>query len=268
MPKMTIARVLLFAFILSADVYAVSAQTSSQQAVPNVTKTFVFEVASVRPAKERRGSGISATPDGARATGSPLKWIIRSAYNDNRDAVWFGEPEWTDTAFYDIEAKFDPSVYKDLTDDQRHAMIQALLADRFKLAVHRETRILPFYTLVVAEGGPKLRESDASRYVVDALNRPYCNAGLTNFRQCTMAEFAKIAPSIFHLDRIVEDRTGLSGRYDFELRYTTPGPGMDNSPNAVPIFDALPAQIGLKLEPTKGPVSVYVVDHVERPSEN
>lgn len=265
---MTIARVVLLASILSPCIYSVHAQTTSQQNVPTVSKPLVFDVATIRPVKERRGSGIWATGDGAKATGSPLKWIIRTAYNENRDAAWFGEPEWTDAALYDIEAKFDPSVYKDLTDDQRLAMIQALLADRFKLAVHRETRVLPFYALVVAKGGPKLRESDASHYMVDALNKPYCRAGLTNFRQCTMAEFAKAAPSILRLDRMVEDRTDLTGRYDFELHYTTPGMGTDGSPDAISVFDALPAQIGLRLEPAQGPVSVFVVDHVERPTEN
>jgi uncharacterized protein (TIGR03435 family) len=265
---MTIAQVLLLATVVSPGFYAVRGQTGSQQATPAATKTFVFEVSTIRPAKEHRGTGIWVTPDGARATGSPLKWIIRSAYDEIRDALWFGEPGWTDSAFYDIEAKFDPSVYKDLTDDERLAMIQVLLADRFKLAVHRETRVLPFYILVVAKGGPKLRESDASKYMVDELNKPYCRAGLTNFRQCTMAEFAKDAPSILHLDRIVEDRTGLTGRYDFELHYTATGMGMDDLPGAISIFDALPEQIGLRLEPTKGPVSVFVIDHVERPSEN
>ena len=92
---------------------------------------------------------------------------------------------------------------------------------------------MPIYTLVVAKGGPKLRESDASKYMVDELNKPYCLAGLTNFAQCTMAEFAVDAPSIFHLDRIVDDETRLTGRYDFKLLYTPSGMGMDDEPGAI-----------------------------------
>lgn len=265
---MTVARILILATVLSSNLCSLHAQTASQPTIPASTQTFVFEVATIRPAREHRGNGIWATPDGARATGSPLKSIIRSAYNENRDALWFGEPEWTDSTFYDIEAKFDPAVYPDLTDDQRFAMIQALLIDRFKLAIHRETRVLPFYKLVVAEGGSKLLEADASKYMVDELRRPYCRAGLTNFRQCTMAEFAKDAPGIFHLDRMVEDRTGLTARYDFELHYTAAGMAMDELPGAISIFDALPKQISLRLEPARGPVSVFVIDHIERPTEN
>jgi uncharacterized protein (TIGR03435 family) len=263
---MMTARIPLLAAVVSLALYIVHAQIVSHPTTPDSTKPLVFEVATIRPATEHRGNGIWPTPDGAKASGSPLMWIIRSAYNEKRDALWLGEPAWTESTFYDIDAKFDPTLYKDLTDNQRSAMIQALLADRFKLAVHRETRVLPIYTLVVAKGGPKLRESDASRYMVDGLNKPYCRAGLTNFRQCTMAEFAEDA-GILHLDRIVDDGTGLTGRYDFDLHYSTPEIGDDNLPGAVSIFDALPEQIGLKLEPGERPVFVYVIDHVERPSE-
>jgi hypothetical protein len=193
MPKMTTTRALLLATAVSLGHCGVHAQTASQPttsaasqlatpaasrpATPAATQPFVFKVATIRSAREHVGNGIALRPDGAYASGAPLKWIIRAAYDEKRDALWVGEPAWTENAFYDIEAKFDPALYKDLTDDQRFAMIQALLADRFKLAVHRETRVLPIYTLVVAEGGPKLRESNASKYVLDELNKPYCLAG-------------------------------------------------------------------------------------------
>jgi uncharacterized protein (TIGR03435 family) len=242
------------------------AQTTAPQ--PAAALAPAFDVVSIRPAKSQRGAGVFFTPDGARANGSPLKYIIRSAYGENRDQFWSGEPGWTDTAYYDIEAEFDPALYKDLTEDQRHAMLQALLADRFKLVIHKETRVLPYYNLVVAKGGPKLRVADASKYMVDSTNQPYCRAGLTNFRQCTMAEFAKVASSLLHIDGIVVDRTGLTGRYDFELIYTrqaTTEPAPDAPPD---IFTALQEQLGLKLESARGSVPVLVIDHIERPSEN
>ena len=244
------------------------AQVTAPQSSAVPAKPLVFDVANIRPAKEQRGAGVSFTPDGARAVGSPLKWIIRSAYGENRDQFWSGEPGWTDTAYYDIEAKFDPVAFKDLTDDQRRTMLQALLADRFKLAIHKETRVLPYYNLVVARGGPKLRVADASKYMVDDSNKPYCRAGLTNFRQCSMAEFAKDA-GIVGIDRMVDDKTSLTGRYDFELVYTRQSASAPSSPDAPPdIFTALQEQIGLKLEPAKGPFEIFVIDHVERPSEN
>jgi uncharacterized protein (TIGR03435 family) len=83
-----------------------------------------------------------------------------------------------------------------------------------------------------------------------------------------MVEFAVDAPSIFHLDRIVDDGTRLTGRYDFKLLYTTPGMGRDYEPGAISIFDALPGQIGLRLEPGERPVYVFVIDHVEPLPEN
>ena len=158
---MITARIPLIAAVVSLALYVAHAQIVSHPTTPDSTKPLVFEVATVRSTSEHRGNGIQATPDGAKASGSPLMWIIRSAYNEKRDALWLGEPAWTESTFYDIEAKFDPALYKNLTDNQRSAMIQALLADRFKLAVHRGTRVLPIYTLVVATGGQKLRESDA-----------------------------------------------------------------------------------------------------------
>jgi uncharacterized protein (TIGR03435 family) len=238
--------------------------TAPQPATP--AKPLVFETASVRPSKSDY-RGVRFTPDGVVATGVPLKFIIRAAYNEWHDQRWFGAPTWLDSTAYDIEAKFDPAGFKDLTDDQRRAMLQALLADRFKLVLHHETREVPEYALLVAKGGPKLRVADASKYLVDDKNQPYCRAGLTNFRQCTMAEFANDA-AIVGIDRIVVDQTGLTGRYDFELFYTRQSaaePAPDASPD---IFDALPEQLGLRLVPIKGPVPVLVIDHIERPSEN
>lgn len=265
---MATAQLSILAAIAPLVLSAVHAQTVSQPNTRTSTKPLVFKSATIQVASEHKGNGVSVTQDGAKASGSPLKWIIRSAYQENRDALWIGEPEWTDTAFYNLQAKFDSTAYKNLTDDQRFAMIQALLADRFKLVVHRETRTLPIYTLVVANGGPKLRTSDALNYTVDNLGKPYCLAGLTNFRQCTMVEFATDASSLFHLDRIVVDGTGLTGRYDFSLRYTPPRPGVTYMPGSGSIFDALPEQIGLSLEPGERSVSVFVIDHVERASDN
>jgi uncharacterized protein (TIGR03435 family) len=253
-------KLLLFVAVASACRGPVRAQP--------VTKSLSFEAASVRPSKSIQSYGVRFTPDGISAKGVPLKFIIRSAYSQFRDPLWSGEPPWLASESYDIEAKFNPADFKDLTDDQRHIMLQNLLAERFKLVVHRETREIPEYALVVTKGGAKLRVADAEKYMRDDSNHLYCRAGLTNFRQCTMAEFAADA-SIVGIDRIVVDKTGLTGRYDFELIYSRQTTQASTAPDAAPdIFTALQEQLGLKLEPIKGPLETIVVDRVERPSEN
>ncbi len=262
---LTATRCLAVALTVAVPVFAQVPASSPQSAT---AKPLVFEVASVGPSKAARSYGVRFTPDGITATGVPLKYIVRSAYNQTRDQFWFGEPAWLDTAIFDIEAKFDYAEFKDPTDDQRRAMLQALLADRFKLAIHHETRDLPLYALVVAKTGPKLREAKPESYMRDDSNHVYCRAGLTNFRQCTMAEFADDA-AIVGIDRIVVDKTGLIGRYDFELLYERQTTAAATSPGAPPdIFTAIQDQLGLKLQPIRGPVDVLVVDHIERPTEN
>jgi len=264
---MPIRRTLLLAAAASlAFTSFTHAQATAPRPAAAPAKPLVFETASVRPSKSDN-HGVRFTPDGVIATGVPLKFILWTAYNENHGQRWFGAPAWLDSTAYDIEAKVDPADFTDLTDDQRHAMLQALLADRFKLVIHHETRELPEYALVVNKGGPKLRVADATKYMRDNNGQLYCRAGLTNFRQCTMAEFANDA-FIVGIDRIVVDRTGLTGRYDFELIYTRqsfPEPSPDASPD---IFTALQEQINLRLEPIKAPVDVLVIDHIEKPSGN
>jgi uncharacterized protein (TIGR03435 family) len=265
---MPVRHTLLLAASLALTNPLAYTQTTAPQPAPTPAKPFVFETASIRPDKSTPFYSFRFTPDGFIAQGVSLKVIIRNAYNEWHDQRWSSEPAWLDSTAYDIEAKFDPAGFKDLTDDQHHAMLLALLADRFKLVIHHETRELPEYALLVNKGGPKLRVADATKYMRDDHGQLYCRAGLTNFRQCTMAEFANDA-RIVGIDRLVVDRTGLTGRYDFELHYLPAGMHVPDGTEAPPsIYDALQEELGLRLEPTKGPVDVLVIDHVEKPSEN
>ncbi|MGA1983073.1 MAG: TIGR03435 family protein [Acidobacteriaceae bacterium] len=244
------------------------AQATAPQPAAAPAKPLVFETASIRPSKSTPFYTFRFTPDGFTATGVSLKVLIRNAYNEWHDQRWSGEPAWLDSTAYAIEAKFDPADFKDLTDDQRRAMLQNLLAERFKFVLHHETRELPEYALLVNKGGPKLRLADAEKYMRDSNNQLYCRAGLSGFRQCTMAEFASDA-GIVGIDRIVVDRTGLTGRYDFELHYRPAGMAVPDGTEAPPsIYDALQEELNLRLQPIKGPVDVLVIDHVEKPSEN
>jgi uncharacterized protein (TIGR03435 family) len=266
-----VSRLMLAGIVAGALVFPQAALTQGNSAPtsqPAPAKPLVFEVASVKENKSTQGYGVRFTPDGLSASGVALKSILQAAYNQYNDQYWSGMPAWMESARFDIQAKFDPALFQNPTDDQRRAMLQALLAERFKIVIHTETRELPEYALVVIKGGTKLRDANPGTLMRDDKNQLYCRAGLTNFRQCTMFEFARDA-RIVGVDRIVVDRTGLTGRYDFELNYASPGstapPGADAPPD---IYEALQDQLGLKLEPIRGPVPVFVVDHVERPSEN
>jgi uncharacterized protein (TIGR03435 family) len=155
-------------------------------------------------------------------------------------------------------------------------MMQKLLEDRFKLTLHRETRVLPAYTIVVASGGPKLTPNDSNPTGLPSLL--FRGLGVLPAVNASMADFAGVMQSAV-LDRPVVDKTGLPGRYDFTLTWTPddsqfrsfgvrmPPPSADA--NAPPVlFTAIQEQLGLKLESTNAPVEVLVIDRVERPSEN
>ena len=143
-------------------------------------------------------------------------------------------------------------------------MLQALLADRFRLKFHRETREIPVYALVVANGGPKFKESapDTPWKANHGVNGRYQNM---DFTQATMEELAEG----IGVDRPVINETGLTGKYDFKVE-ATPEFRIANNPDPsdITIFDALQRTLGLKLEARKAPVEMFVVDHIEKPTEN
>lgn len=143
------------------------------------------------------------------------------------------------------------------SEDQLKLMLQTLLADRFRLVLHRETKQLPVYELIVAKGGPKLKESaeDASTFL-------HTDAKSITAAKVAMPMFVKLLSQ--QMGRSVLDKTGLSENYDFKLEWT-PDEANGDGPS---IFTAIQEQLGLKLEPSKGPVEVLVIDHAEKPSEN
>ena len=231
-------------------------------------------------------------------TNVPLKEIIALVHNVQSFRV-SGEPKWADSERYDIEAKansVDGARITKLTPDQRrdeiNQMMQALLADRFRLSLHRETKELPVYELVVAKGGPKLQKSSFKpdlkpgwQPLPPKPGGPPPKGGLfmhgPGELTSTGSELSMLVNILSHaVNRIVIDKTGLQGRYDYTLKWTPdqpfgPGPGpMDANappppdPNGPSLFTALQEQLGLKLESQKGPVEILVIDHVEKPSEN
>lgn len=222
-----------------------------------------FEVASVKVDAEASGhSGMDRDGHNLRMINATLRSCIAFAYSVTPPQIV--GPEWLDSGGYDIDAKGAEG-----TEDQVPQMLQALLAERFKLALHKDTKELPVFALVVAKGGIKLRKA------AEGGPRGTTSSSRGNFaaQGVSMTKFANLlATPRFGLDHPVLDRTGLDEVFDFTLRWTPENPQAPprEEPNAPPpLFAALREQLGLKLEPRKAQVEVLIVDHLEKvPTEN
>jgi uncharacterized protein (TIGR03435 family) len=206
-----------------------------------------------------------------RTVNLSLKDLIQFAYDLPKSQILEG-PSWLDSTMFDIDAKSDPSIdaeLRSLPADQarrrKQLMVQALLTDRCKLTAHQETRELPVYALVIAKGGPKLKPSEINGTTISTGRSRLHVAGTDDTLALLARELAQV------LGRVVLNNTGISGRYDLTLQWT-PDDTLINGvpdPNQPPgIFTAIQEQLGLKLDSTKGPVPVLVLDHVETPSAN
>jgi uncharacterized protein (TIGR03435 family) len=227
-----------------------------------------WDVVSVKPAQLpcSQGSLLKPTPDGIDILCLPVQALVRYAFGINEDSRILGAPSWLKEAFYSIEAKVsgeDAAAYAKLSKGQRNLMLQALLADRFNLKAHNETRDLPIYALVVAKGGSKLMQShpdEAATAMMRMKGEGEIDATASSVESLPMFLTRE-------LDRPVINKTGLTGKYDFTLKFT-PGQSAGSDSEAASIFVAVQEQLGLKLEPTKAPLDVLVIDHVEKPTEN
>jgi uncharacterized protein (TIGR03435 family) len=216
-------------------------------------QTPVFEVASIKPHKpDPTGSaGVSAQHGRLNAMNVTLQNLIMSAYELHEFQV-SGGPAWIDSERYDLVAKAE----NDAGGKELWMMVRPLLAERFKLAVHTETKDLPVYDLVVGKRGSKLHPAAA-----DAQGNSRMGGGSFTAERISMPRFSSILSSI--VDRPVLDKTGLDG--DFAVKFDWLPRDPDGGPS---IFTALEDQLGLKLESRRGPVENLVIDHVERPSGN
>jgi uncharacterized protein (TIGR03435 family) len=253
-----------------------------------------FEVASVKPDKSGFGPRLLLTADGLTATKVTVKFLIKQAYGVEDDEI-SGAPNWLDSETYDVDAKVsssDLAALEKLDEKQRLRMLQPVLAERFQLKVHRETKEIPVYALVIAKNGPKLHVAKPGDTYADGIKgpdgKPGGRAGMMMWgRGRLIAQGIPIAnllpPLTQQLERTVLDKTGLKGTYDITLLWTPEddqgsmvsgaeggrqgsGPAADSS--GASIFTAIQEQLGLKLESQKGQVEGLVIDHVERPSEN
>jgi uncharacterized protein (TIGR03435 family) len=203
--------------------------------------------------------------------------LLMEAYNVQAFQI-SGEPDWVNTARWDIEAKVE-GVQGRLSQSQHGAMVRVLLEDRFQLKVRRETREMPVYALVVEKGGSKLTLHTGEPPPPGQAIRQ--GLGMFSVKKGGLGLLTSQLQR--QLWRVVIDRTGLKGEYDYTLQWTPePGQGGPASIGLPPqaevaapadskgpsIFTALREQLGLKLESQKGPVEIIVIERVEKPSEN
>jgi uncharacterized protein (TIGR03435 family) len=234
------------------------------QATPPPT----FEVASIKPSIAEPGSTTGHSDKGRYTLrNATLKRLMRGAYN-LPESLMFGGPKWLDDERYDVDAKAAGPA----GDHDMMIMLQSLLAERFHLVVHRETRQMAGYALVLAKGGLK-----ATPTAPDASSRTSARRGGIDAQGCTMATLAQRLSEAVRLP--VADSTGADGRFDFKLEWTpedaqarAPAAGARQSASAdisgPSLFSALQEQLGLKLESRKVPTEVLVIDHAEKATEN
>jgi bla regulator protein blaR1 len=230
-----------------------------------------FEVASIRPhTGANRGMTFNAPPSGRFTTDNiPLRFLIRLAYSVN-DFQISGGPAWIQVDGYDVIAKAEGAA----TIQQMRPMIQAMLADRFKLVFHRETKELPVYELLPAKSGLKLAVA------TEGGGGMRMGMGYIDGSAIHMPAFISNLSNI--VGRSVIDKTGFTGVFDVHLEFSPdeaaagsafgqeeigrPAPPAD--PKRPSIFNALQEQLGLRLQSAKGPVEMLVIDQVEKLSEN
>jgi bla regulator protein BlaR1 len=272
-----------------------------------------FEVATIKPSADGKAAPSINTPGVSRTMDVTARNLIEQAYRIpwtpglNERVV--GGPDWVDRDHYDVEARIDQSLVaafatmsNEQRKDQTNLMMQSLLADRFKLRVHFESRELPIYALAVAKGGAKLAAAKELPAVAeqDDLQRPSAvllpsaeglRKGIFVQYRGQEAEMTAKGVTLGQLvhwlagyseigGRTVVDQTGLGGTYDFTLRWTrerltAPSSQSEQSgaspppePGSPTLFTSLSEQLGLRLISTKGPVEVLAIDHIEKPSEN
>jgi uncharacterized protein (TIGR03435 family) len=254
-------------------VVALAVSVMSAQAPAPRPKFDAFDVATIKPVESEAKRGRFITMRGNnRFVGQDytLKLLIAAAYSLNPKTI-SGGPDWMDQQHYDIAAVTPGEVRPN--HDEQMSMLRSLLTERFKLSFHRESKEFSIYALEVIKGGPKLKPSaEAPDAPAAVLSTVYPGRIVLPARNATMGDVTSMMQRAM-LDRPVVDRTGLTGRYDFDLEWAPDEtqfggeipPAPADTPLA-PLFVAIQEQLGLKLEATRGPVQGLIVDKAERPT--
>lgn len=227
-----------------------------------------FDVASIRPAaiwkaggEGSRRSRIEYSPNSLTMRNVDLTDCIQWAYSAKFHQI--SGPRVSNSVRYDILAKAESSV----PVGQLRVMLQDLLAKRFELTLHRETKMLPVYELVIAKHGPRLpapKDTNLSpTHAAESL--PRVQDGSFVFEDTTLPEFADKLSLLRGIDLPVVDRTGIKGVFDITLKSAADAILQSDGPS---LFTLVQEQLGLRLVSAKAPVEVLVIDHVGKPSEN
>jgi uncharacterized protein (TIGR03435 family) len=243
-------------------------------------KPLAFTIVSIKRHGNASGGGGAegCSVDRCHFVDRPLLAFIMVAYNLSQKPI-VGDPLPGDSDLFDLDAKIDPADLPatPLTSRQLAEMLQPVLADRFQLRVHHETRTLAVYNIVLAKGGLGMKEAAppaASGSTASPTGAPSIRClpksvgnGFRIERNCTLNDVTNILQG--PTGRYVVDKTGLTGRYDFDLRWTPDDTPADSPLAGGPsIFAAVEEQLGLKLEPSTAPIDVLVVDSARPPTPN
>lgn len=223
-----------------------------------------FDVASIKSNPDRSDPTMVVNPGGLIYTRVSLEDCLVEAYGIKPYQI--SGPDWVGRDHFDISAKAEGSHSK----EELMKMLQTLMAERFKLASHREQKELPVFALVVGKSGTKLRATDD-----EGLFSMGPASGGIGFQRISMSDFAgRFLSSIPMIGRPVLDKTALPGRYNFTLQLS---PSANASPGAIKraaveegfsLFSYALDQLGLRLESQKAVIDYFVIDHVEKPTEN
>jgi uncharacterized protein (TIGR03435 family) len=250
-----------------------------------------YELISIHKNKDaKEEGGIHEDPDGMRADATSLRSLIGEAYGFSlgqlSDQMLIGAPSWAKTQMFDVHGKVesaDVEKLKALTDAEtmmvfaqdlasrtptvRMVMLQRLLEDRFHLKAHYEQRVMPLYEMTVAKGGVRMKIAHPANPEHGSMGM---SDGMFKGENVPISFIPAILPLASDIERPVVDKTDTAGNYDFEMHWSRMGDTADNGAGAAgpSLFTAIQEQLGLKLNPSKGPVWVIVVDHAEMPSEN
>ncbi len=252
------------------------AEAGAQSTTPQVrAQQPVFDVATIKLVPQEEKTGRFIKMDGPHrfiAKDYTLKLLIAAAYEMNPRTI-SGGPGWMDSEHFDILA-ITPGEVRPSRPEQM-AMLRSLLTERFKLAFHRQEKEFSIYELTVSKGKAKLKESTAAPDEPAAvISTVYPQKIVLPARNASMDDFASLLQRAI-LDRPVVNKTGLTGKYDFDLEWAPDEtqlngdvPAAPSDAPSAPLFTAVQEQLGLKLEATRGPVQAIVVDGAEKPVEN
>jgi uncharacterized protein (TIGR03435 family) len=260
----------LVTIAISCVSMAASGQSIGSVNPSDVPKPMSWDVSSVRQADAScpHGSGINGMADGVRVYCATALFAIEFAYGIREPSRIVGAPEWVKSGpKWNIDAKVsgqDAAVFTKLNWQDKYRMLRPLLEERFALKAHMEKREIPVYDLVVAKSGSKLKMAAAE----EAAKSYMRSQDEGKIDSVSMSLTAMLPMLNSEVGRPVVDKTGLTGKYDFTLDFMPTAKAGAEEMGRPSIFTAIEEQLGLKLEPTKEPMDVLVIDSIEQPTAN